>query len=401
MNMLLPEFIPGLQLSELFYKEAIRPILDRNFPGLVYSAALLGYGSDVLGYDTPISRDHMWGPRLMLFLPSEDFENTSQAVDEVIRQELPVRFHGYSTHFGKPNPHDHGVRVSEEIETGPVEHLISIDTIPGYWHKSGKIDPLREPTVTEWLTIPQQQLLEWTAGYVFHDDLGLKVVRGRFAWYPQDVWLYLLTSQWAQLAEIEAFVGRTWQVGDKVGFHILKARVVDQLIHLCFLMEKRYTPYAKWLGTAFRTLKCYPELGKILDQILKATSYPNCELWLVKAYTQVAELHNALQITPSIDVCTRTYSGWHVYNTEQRELAQDDPKNTRPHQVLFAGRFVDAIRAQIRDQEVLSLRPNVGSVNQFLVESSPALQSTDFNRGLEDDLWQGKLKSTQYLRFVS
>jgi hypothetical protein len=75
--------------------------------------------------------------------------------------------------------------------------------------------------------------------------------------------------------------------------------------------------------------------------------------------------------------------------------------NTRPHQVLFAGRFVDAIRAQIRDQEVLSLRPNVGSVNQFLVESSPALQSTDFNRGLEDDLWQGKLKSTQYLRFVS
>ncbi len=379
-------FIPGLQLSEMFYQEAVRPILDRNLPGFTHSAALLGYGSDVLGYDTPVSQDHMWGPRLVLFLPVEDFDNTWQAVDEVLRQELPVRFHGYSTHFGKPNPQDQGVRVSEEIENGPIEHLIEIETISGYWQRTGKIDPLREPTITEWLTIPQQQLLEWTTGKVFHDDLGLEAVRGRFAWYPHDIWLYMLASQWAQLAEIEAFVGRTWQVGDEVGFHLLKTRVVDQLIHLCFLMEKRYATYAKWLGTAFRALKCYPELGKILDQILKATNYPQCEPWLVKAYSLVAEMHNALQITPPLDVHTRTYSGWHVYMAVQHELTQDDPKNTRPHQVLFAGRFVDAIRAHIRDLEVLALRPNIGSVSQFLVESSPAVQSTSICRGLEDDL---------------
>lgn len=60
---------------------------------------------------------------------------TRQVVNEAFRQELPVRFHGYSTHFGKPNPHDHGVRVSEEIENEPVEHLIMIETISGYWQK--------------------------------------------------------------------------------------------------------------------------------------------------------------------------------------------------------------------------------------------------------------------------
>jgi hypothetical protein len=114
------------------------------------------------------------------------------------------------------------------------------------------------------------------------------------------------------------------------------------------------------------------------------------ETWLVKVYTLVAELHNALKITPPLDVRTRTYSGWHVYNAEQRELALDDPKNTRPHQVLFAGRFVDAIRAQIRDPEVLALRPNLGSVSQFLRESCPAVQSTEFCRGLEDDLREGE-----------
>ena len=123
------------------------------------------------------------------------FENTRQAVYDVLRQELPLLFHGYSTHFGKPNPQDHGVHVSEDTETGPVEHLIAIETIPAYWQKTGMIEPLCEPMVTEWLTIPQQQLLEWTAGKVFHDDYGLESFHQRFAWYPRDVWLYLLASQ--------------------------------------------------------------------------------------------------------------------------------------------------------------------------------------------------------------
>ncbi len=28
------EFIPALQLSEAYYQEAVRPILDAHFPGL-------------------------------------------------------------------------------------------------------------------------------------------------------------------------------------------------------------------------------------------------------------------------------------------------------------------------------------------------------------------------------
>lgn len=382
----MPEFISGLKLSELFYWEAVRPILDRNFPGLAHSAALIGYGSDVLGYDTEVSCDHMWGPRLALYLPVQDFDNISQAVDRALRQELPVRFHGYSTHFSKTTALDDGVRLTEDIENGPVEHLIAIETIPGFWQKTGMIDPLCEPTVTEWLTIPQQQLLEWTAGKVFYDDLGLEDIRKRFAWYPRDVWLYLLASQWAQVAEIEAFVGRTWQMGDPLGSQLVASQIVEYLIRLCFLMEHRYAPYAKWLGSAFKELYCYSEMHPLLADILSTPDYPLREPLLVKAYTMVAELHNALHITPPIDVQTRTYSGWHVYKVENRELEVDDPKNTRPHQVIFAGRFADAIRTEIRDPEVLALRPNLGSVSQFLRESCPALQNTAFCRNLEDDL---------------
>ena len=41
-------FIKGLELSALFYREAVRPILDEHYPGLAHSAARLDFGSDVL-----------------------------------------------------------------------------------------------------------------------------------------------------------------------------------------------------------------------------------------------------------------------------------------------------------------------------------------------------------------
>lgn len=61
-------FMPGVRLAGLFYRDAVRPIMERAFPGLPYAAALLGPGSEVLGYDTERSTDHDWGPRLLLFL---------------------------------------------------------------------------------------------------------------------------------------------------------------------------------------------------------------------------------------------------------------------------------------------------------------------------------------------
>ncbi len=53
-----PPFVNGLRLSELFYTEAVKPILNARFPNLDYSAGLIGTGSEVLGFDTPQSMDH-------------------------------------------------------------------------------------------------------------------------------------------------------------------------------------------------------------------------------------------------------------------------------------------------------------------------------------------------------
>ena len=50
----------GLDLCRGFFFETMKPIMDQYFPGLTYSAGLIGYGSDVLGYDdAEIGRAHV------------------------------------------------------------------------------------------------------------------------------------------------------------------------------------------------------------------------------------------------------------------------------------------------------------------------------------------------------
>ena len=72
------EFIKGRALSEGFFFDAAKPLLDAHFPDLVYSAGLLGFGSDVLGYDDSTSTDHMWGPRFYLFLRGDDLKRRDE-----------------------------------------------------------------------------------------------------------------------------------------------------------------------------------------------------------------------------------------------------------------------------------------------------------------------------------
>src|SRR6516165_5418238 len=99
----MPQFIPRVQLNRLFYREVVAPVLASAFPDLRYSAALIGYGSDVLGYDLERSTDHEWGPRLVLFLAEDDRESLGGSIDEVLSTRLAAEFRGYPTNFTEPD----------------------------------------------------------------------------------------------------------------------------------------------------------------------------------------------------------------------------------------------------------------------------------------------------------
>ncbi|MFC2038071.1 DUF4037 domain-containing protein [Chloroflexota bacterium] len=344
-------FIKGLLLSELFYNEAVKPILAIRFPDLAYSAALIGPGSEVLGFDTPQSMDHDWGPRLMLFLGEADHGTYHNKINQTLRQELPGKIHGYPTSFGH---HEDGTTVMTATGSGPINHGVVFPTVQSFFKDALNFDPTGNIRAVEWVSVPEHRLLMLTSGRVFHDGLGqLAPVRARLRYYPDDVWLYLLAAQWRRIAQEEAFMGHCGQVGDDLGSRLKAARLVRDLIRLCFLMKRQYAPYVKWFGSAFAQLDCAGDLLPVFGRVLEANSWQERQTHLTTAYEFVARMHNTLGITGPL---TTEVSQYH----------------RRPFVVLHADRFVDAIRAAIKSEEVLALPEHLGSVDQF-VDSTDAL----------------------------
>jgi hypothetical protein len=327
-------FIPGLRLAREFYADVVGPALAEHFPRVRYAAALIGPGSEVAGLDSQRSTDHDWGPRLQVFLPDGDAEQ-AEAVTGMLASHLPASFRGYPVAFP----------VTWEPD-GTARHRVQVAGLGAWLTGQLGFDPRDAVTLLDWLATPAQRLAEFTAGEVFHDGPGeLTRARARLAWYPRDVWLYLLACQWQRIGQEEAFPGRCAESGDDLGSVIVTARLARDLIRLCLLMHRRYPPYSKWLGTAFARLPGTADLGASLTAATTAADWPSRERHLVRAYEMLAALHNEQGFTPPLDIRVRRY-----YD--------------RPYQVIGATRFTAALREAITDPQIRGL-PLTGSIDQF------------------------------------
>ncbi|MCB9119183.1 MAG: DUF4037 domain-containing protein [Caldilineaceae bacterium] len=359
-------FLPGLKLGEAFYAEAVRPLLDETFPGLPHAAALIGSGSEILGFDDEMSTDHHYGPRVMLFLADDADPSLPDAIRQMLADRLPYRFRGYPTSFTAPNPDDNGVQLLEAVESGPVNHRVEIFTVPEFMTGYLGIDLAQPLTPDVWLALPQQRLRTTVGGAVYHDEVGLEAVRQRLAWYPRDVWLYLLAAGWARIGQEEHLMGRAGYAGDEIGSALIGARLVRDVMRLCFLMERTYAPYPKWFGTAFRQLACGPELAPVLEQALHAQSWQAREEHLAAAYETLGRLHNRLDLTERMPEQVRDFFG-------------------RPFRVMALHGFSDALARAITDPAVQAIarRPLIGNVD--LVSDNTDL--------LENNGWQPILRT--------
>jgi hypothetical protein len=147
----------------------------------------------------------------------------------------------------------------------------------------------------------------------------LAPLREKLSFYPRDVWLYLLAAQWTRISQEEAFVGRCGDLGDELGSRINAARLVRDLMRLCFLMERRYAPYSKWLGSAFARLPGAESLGSCLSAALTAGIWQERERSLSAAYELVATWQNALGLAEFQTPQTRSYYG-HAYQVIHGEV---------------------------------------------------------------------------------
>ncbi len=344
----MPEFVKGLELSRRFFEEAVRPVLASEFPALPYAAGLIGTGSEVLGFDTEMSADHCWGPRVDLFVGEADYERVHGAVGETLRRRLPHSFRGYPTSFTEPDPNDNGTQHLEARDAGPVDHRVRVFTARAFFLDYLAFDVSREMEPADWLTFPEQKLRTIKSGGVFHDRVGLEELRRRFDYYPRDVWLYQLASAWARVGQEEHLMGRAGSVGDELGSALIGARLVRDLMRLCFLMERQYAPYPKWFGTAFKQLSCAPAISPHLSAALSSGTWQERESHLVNAYRVVAEMHNNLGLTDPLPTEPRGFFG-------------------RPFRVIELHGFSHGLLRRVEDERVrrIAARRPVGGVDLF------------------------------------
>jgi len=324
------EFISGIDIGGQFFSQILQPVLKEKFPELIYSAALIGPGSEVLGFDTTQSTDHDWRPRAYIFVSNDDFEERGSEIEKALLNGQPDTFMGYSL-------------TPEKKEDIRSKYVYSVGSFMKEYLGVESGQPL---LFSDWLTIDEHRLLGFTSGKVYSEGLDeLKEQRHRFAYYPDDVWKYLLASEWQKISQAEAFVGRTGDVGDELGSQIIATDIVRSLMRLSFYLERKYIPYNKWFGTGFSNLANASKLKPLFDQILSASNWKDREHYLATVYEELVSVQNSLGIIETIDPNRQSF-------------------HNRPYSVINAGRISSAIREKISDLALKNIPP-IGCVNQF------------------------------------
>ncbi len=230
----------GLELSESFYHTYGEALLTERFPELIdrISAGLLGAGSECLGYDDALSRDHDYTPDFCIFLPGEDVISRREAfLLERAYHSLPKEYMGVKRAVLSPvGGNRRGVlRLSEFL----MEKLGSPD---GQLSKE------------QWLRLPSQYLLEVTNGKVFYDGSGeLTRVRKALAGYPEEIRKKRLAGHLLMMAQAGTYnLARCLRHGETAAAQLALNEFVEEALEVFFLLENRYLPYYKWRFRALR-----------------------------------------------------------------------------------------------------------------------------------------------------
>lgn len=224
----------------------------------------------MLGFDDAMSRDHDWGCRLTLLVDEPDSATVPQ-VRQLLEEELPESYRGFPVRF--------------PVTWDPsASHKVDIATVSDFATSRLGVDPTAELSALDWLILTGQSVLEVITGPVFTDQTDqLAQVRERLRWYPPDIERYVLAAGWQRLSEEMPMVGRTAERGDESGSRLLSTRLSGDLMWLAFTLSRRWPPYPKWRGTAFRALPVATDLAGPLTAAAAAPDWRDRESALADA----------------------------------------------------------------------------------------------------------------------
>lgn len=269
----------GIELSEKFYFEYGEPMLRERFPEILpfLAAGIAGSGSECLGFDDEVSRDHDFEAGFCIFLPDESIvDRKTEFALERAYSKLPKEFMGVKR--GELSPvggNRRGViRLSEFLKqrTG---------------HEDGEL------ALYEWFSLPEQSLAEVTGGKVFFDGSGCFTdIRRKLEYFPEEIKLKKLAGELLIMGQAGQYnYARCLSRNDSAAAQLAVFEFVKSALHVIFLLNKKYLPYYKW---SFRALKELPRLSELYEPLEYLISSDNLSFNAAKKQKAIEDICDAV-----------------------------------------------------------------------------------------------------------
>ena len=252
------ENIKGLELSKKYFYDIVLPEFEKSLKDILPLCAfgLVGEGSECYGYDDKISQDHDFGPSVCIWLRKDDYLKHKDKINEVLKK-LPKTYLGF--------------QELKESEWGSDRRgLLNIEDFYFKFLGSSKAPE----TIADWQKIPETALATVTNGEVFLDNLGefTKVCKDLLNYYPEPMRQNKIATRLMNISQHGQYnYTRCLKRNDLVAANQCLYLFVDEVIHLVFLLNRRYKIFYKWSNRALLDLKILgEEIHKLLEDMVFA-----------------------------------------------------------------------------------------------------------------------------------
>ena len=250
--------IKGLELSKRYFYDIVLPEFEKTLFDILPLCAfgLVGEGSECYGYDDELSKDHDFGPSLCIWLRKDDYLKYKDRINEAL-ETLPKTYLGF--------------QELKESEWGYNRRgLLNIEDF--YFKFIGSANSPK--TINDWQKIPENALATVTNGEVFLDNLGefTKIREQLLNYYPEAIRQNKIATRLMNISQHGQYnYVRCLRRNDLVAANQCLYLFVDEVIHLVFLLNRRYKIFYKWANKALLDLKILGnEIHKLLEDMVFA-----------------------------------------------------------------------------------------------------------------------------------
>lgn len=240
--------------TRLFLQDEVYPILKAEYPELLtrLCAALTGKGSECLGYDDELSKDHDYELKIQLFVSDQDYLEYEQAVYE--------RFLSIMTGRVYLIPYSDFFRKYTKSSSGP-------------------------KTIQEWRLIPEEFLVNATSGVIYFDNKGefSKIRNNIKKYYPKALWLRNLSYYCIKLGQAGQYnYPRLLKRKDAVAAMLAVTESIEMIISIVYVLNKEFKPFYKWQYKRLCELPILgQEIARKLNQISQSSSLDTNNLVII------------------------------------------------------------------------------------------------------------------------